>query len=144
MPDRRQLHAAPAHDPAPRLLGVSHHGAVTPAEGPGPGDSLVDPVWEAVVELLLPLGPVTERRSRYGDKPALVVAGQREIAHCEAPGVVDVRITRRGWRRFGPTYDGDRRVQRRGSSDWVQLRLTVDDVEAMSDLLSAVVAANRS
>ncbi len=117
---------------------------MTPAEEPGPSDSLIDPVWEAVVELLLPLGPVTERRSRYGDKPALVVAGQREIAHYEAPGVVDVRITRRGWRRFGPIYDGDRRAQRRGRSDWIQLHLTVDDVEAMSDLLSAVVHANRS
>jgi hypothetical protein len=31
-----------------------------------------------------------------GDKPALFV-GSREIAHLEAPGVIDLRITRAGW-----------------------------------------------
>lgn len=110
--------------------------------GQGQSDSFADPVWEAVVELLLPLGAVTERRSRYGDKPALVVGGQREIVHWEAPGVVDVRITRQGWRHIGPTYAHDPRVRRRGRSDWVELHLTGGDVQAMKDLLTAVVPAN--
>jgi len=101
-----------------------------------------DPVWEAVVELQLPLGPVSERRSRYGDKPAVVMAGRREIAHREAPGVVDLRITRQGWRHIGAPYADDRRVERRGRSDWVVLHMTVDDVTAMRDLLTEAVHAN--
>ena len=37
-----------------------------------------DPVWEALVTLVLPLG-AHERRSRYADKPALML-GARDIA----------------------------------------------------------------
>jgi len=36
--------------------------------------------------LMMAVGPVRERGSRYGDKPALFT-GLREIAHLEAPGV---------------------------------------------------------
>ena len=53
--------------------------------------------WSAVVDVARARGPVEERRSRYTDKAALWLHG-REIAHCEAPGVVDLRITARGWR----------------------------------------------
>ncbi len=98
--------------------------------------------WEAVVELLLPLGSVMERRSRYGDKPALVT-DRREIAHLEAPGVVDLRITRRGWRSVGAPYADDRRVDRHGRVDWVVLHPTLDDVEEMRDLLIEAMLANR-
>jgi len=42
---------------------------------------------------LLAVGHASERRSRYADKPALFI-GNREIAHSEAPGVIDLRITR--------------------------------------------------
>ena len=45
-------------------------------------------VWTAVVDVARARGPVEERRSRYADKPALCLHG-REIAHWEAPGVVD-------------------------------------------------------
>jgi hypothetical protein len=45
---------------------------------------------------MLAAGLAAERRSRYGDKPALFTAS-REIAHMEAPGVIDLRITRAGW-----------------------------------------------
>ena len=54
-----------------------------------------DALWEAFVVAMLAIGPAVERRSRYGDKPALWTAS-REIAHLEAPGVIDVRITRAG------------------------------------------------
>lgn len=101
-----------------------------------------DPVWNAVVELMLPLGPVQEQRSRYGDKPALSVTATREIAHLEAPGVVDVRITRACRRRLSPAYVDDPRVQRR-RSDWIELHLTTSaDVDAMRELLTAVVQGN--
>lgn len=100
-----------------------------------------DPVWDCVVDFMLPLGAVSERVSSYGDKPA-VVAGRREIAHAEAPGVVDVRITRDGWRRVGPVYADDRRVRTRGRSEWIELHLAVDDIPAMGALLTEVVRAN--
>jgi hypothetical protein len=51
----------------------------------GQGDLL----WDAFVLLMLTAGAVQERDSRYGDKPALV-AGNHEIAHLEAPGVIDL------------------------------------------------------
>jgi len=105
-------------------------------------DTTADPVWEAIVEVVLPLGPVYERRSRYGDKPALFVAPQREIAHREAPGVVDVRVTREIWRRIAFRYGDDDRIRPRGRSDWVELHLTTHDVEAMKDLLTEAVHAN--
>jgi hypothetical protein len=38
-----------------------------------------DALWEAFVIAMLAVGPVAERRSRYGDKPALFTAS-REIA----------------------------------------------------------------
>jgi hypothetical protein len=57
-----------------------------------------DMLWEAFVVAMLAAGPAVERRSRYGDKPALFTAS-REIAHLEAPGVIDLRITRAGWSR---------------------------------------------
>jgi hypothetical protein len=60
-------------------------------------DDHADALWEAFVIAMLAVGPVAERRSRYGDKPALFTAS-REIAHMEAPGVIDLRITRAGWR----------------------------------------------
>ncbi len=102
-----------------------------------------DPVWDAVVELMLPLGPVHEQRSRYGDKPALAVTATREIAHLEGPGVVDVRITRACWRRLSAAYVDDPRVHRRRRSDWIELHLTTSvEVKALGELLTAVVQCN--
>jgi hypothetical protein len=57
-----------------------------------------DVVWEAFATAMLAAGPVAERRSRYGDKPALFTAS-REIAHMEMAGVIDLRITRAAWGR---------------------------------------------
>lgn len=99
----------------------------------------VDPVWEAVVGLLLGAPGLTERRSRYGDKPALVLDG-REIAHREGPGMVDVRLTRARIRTLPP----DPRITRRDSSNWVDLALTGPaDVTDPADLLHDVIVANR-
>jgi hypothetical protein len=46
-----------------------------------------DDRWDAFVTVMLAIGPAGERRSRFGDKPALF-CGSREIAHLEAPGVM--------------------------------------------------------
>jgi len=68
----------------------------------GQGDAL----WEQFVTVMLATCPLWERASRYGDKPALF-AGDREIAHLEAPGVIDLRITRAGWSRVRADFGDD-------------------------------------
>lgn len=103
-----------------------------------------DALWEAVVALLLESGSaMNERRSRYGEKSAVYEQG-REIAHLEAPGQIDLRITRAAWRQLRDRYADDSAVQsdpRR--RDWVTLVLTsAADVERLRDLLEAAAHAN--
>src|ERR1700685_761363 len=69
-----------------------------------------DPCWEAFVAALLAVGHASERRSRFADKPALFI-GNREIAHSEAPGVINLRITRAGWSRAREEFGQDAAVQ---------------------------------
>ena len=81
-----------------------------------------DPRWEAFVTAMLAVGHATERRSRYGDKPALF-SGRREIAHCEAPGVIDLRITWAGWLRARDEFGGDPAVRHDPARhDWIELQ----------------------
>ncbi len=61
-----------------------------------------DILWQAFVAATLDIGHVTEGRSRYGGKPALF-NGKREIAHCAAPGVIDLRA---GWVRVRERLGG--------------------------------------
>ena len=100
-------------------------------------------LWDAVVATMLPLGPVDERRSRYGDKPALVV-GSREIAHLEAPGIVDLRITQAGWSQVRERFGTDPAVRRaKNRKDWLELVLeSPADVDRLTPLLAVAVAAN--
>jgi hypothetical protein len=81
-------------------------------------------VWEAFVIAMLAAGPVVERRSRYGDKPALFSAS-REIAHLETPGVIDVRITRAGWSQVKDHFSADPVVRRDPSRRDSDLRKAV-------------------
>ena len=101
------------------------------------------PLWEAVVAPVCSAGPAAERRSRYGDKPALFIGG-REIAHLEAPGIVDLRITRSGWSTAKDEFAEDPAVRRDSSRrDWIESRLEcVNDVNRVSGLLRLAVAAN--
>ena len=59
---------------------------------------------------MLANGHATEGRSRYSGKSALFT-GSREIAHLEAPGVIDLRITRTGWARAKEDYGRDTAVR---------------------------------
>lgn len=102
-----------------------------------------DVLWEAFVIAMLAAGPVAERRSRYSDKPALFTAN-REIAHMEAPGVIDVRITRAGWSQVREQFSADPAVRRDPSRrDWIELHLSsAADLDRLGGLLTATVAAN--
>jgi hypothetical protein len=102
-----------------------------------------DPCWEAFVAAMLPLGPLEERRSRYADKPALFLDG-REIAHLEAPGVIDLRITRPGWLQAQDNYREDPAVCRDSSRrDWLGLALrSAAEIDRLAPLLTIAVAAN--
>jgi hypothetical protein len=84
-----------------------------------------------------------ERRSRYGDKPALTLHG-REVAHCETPGIVDLRVTGQGWRTLPEQVRSDPRLRRHpGRRDWVELRVdTPADVVALEVVIRAVTSAN--
>jgi Luciferase len=99
--------------------------------------------WEAFVTAMLAAGPAVERRSRYGDKPALF-AGSREIAHLEAPGVIDLRITRAGWARAREDFGHDAAVRRDPSRrDWIELHLhSPADLDRLGKLLAVGMAAN--
>jgi hypothetical protein len=103
-----------------------------------------DVLWEAFVVAMLAMGPAVERRSRYGDKPALYTAS-REIAHLEAPGVIDLRITRAGWVRVRDSFHADLAVRRDPSRrDWIELHLdSPADLDRLDGLLAAAMAANR-
>jgi Family of unknown function (DUF5519) len=99
--------------------------------------------WEAFVIAMLAVGPVAERRSRYGDKPALFTA-RREIAHLEAPGVIDLRITRAGWRQVKEHFNADPAVRCDPSRrDWIELHLSsAADLDRLGELLATALAAN--
>ena len=102
-----------------------------------------DGVWDAFVDVMLAAGHVREARSRYGDKPALF-AGSREIAHLEADGAIDVRITRAGWARAREDFAAAPAVLRDpGRRDWIELRpKRASALARLASLLAIVAAAN--
>jgi hypothetical protein len=106
-------------------------------------DDRGDVLWEAFVIAMLAAGPVVGRRSRYGDKPALFTAS-REIAHLEAAGVIDLRITRAGWSRARGRFGADPAVRRDPSRrDWIELHLgSAADLDCLGGLLAAAMAAS--
>jgi hypothetical protein len=99
--------------------------------------------WDAFVTAMLETGPAYERRSRYGDKPALFIES-REIAHLEAPGVIDLRITQQGWSRAKGDYVGDPTVRHDASRrDWIELHLrSPADLDHLAGLLVIAAAEN--
>ena len=106
-------------------------------------DDAAGDIWDAVVIAMQAAGPVHERRSRYGDKPALWT-DRREIAHLEAPGVIDVRITAPGWARAKSDFGAHRAVSRDPSRrDWIELRLSsASEARQLTALFAIAVAAN--
>ncbi|HEY3714996.1 MAG TPA: luciferase family protein [Jatrophihabitantaceae bacterium] len=87
--------------------------------------------------------PVLERRSRYADKPALLLE-RREVAHLEAPGIVDVRVTRRGWTQLRDRFGTDPRIRHdRNRRDWIELHLrTAQDIADLDTVLATAATLN--
>jgi Family of unknown function (DUF5519) len=106
-------------------------------------DDADDAIWDAVVIAMQAAGPVHERRSRYGAKPALWT-DRREIAHLEAPGVIDVRITAAGWAQLKGDFGAHPAVRRDpGRRDWIELRpASAAGVSELAAVLRLAVAAN--
>jgi len=102
-----------------------------------------DSCWDAFVTAMLAGGPADERPSRYGDKPALLIEG-REVAHLEAPGIIDLRITSRGWSQARDGFAGDPAVRHdRSRRDWIELHLrSPADLDRLARLLVITRAAN--
>lgn len=102
-----------------------------------------DRLWEAFVTAMLAAGPAYERRSRYGGKPALFIEG-REIAHLEAPGVIDLRITRQGWSQARDGYGGNPAVRHDPlRRDWIELHLrSPADLDHLTRLLAIAATEN--
>ncbi len=100
-------------------------------------------IWSAFVGIAAELGPVLERRSRYGDKPALVLDG-REIAHAESPARIDLRITRSGWSAIADQFAAAPSVHRDPARrDWIELTLTSSaDLDRLRPLIATAVAGN--
>ena len=103
----------------------------------------LDETWLAVLDLCHQLGPVTLRRSRFADKPALFL-GRREFVHWEAPGRVDLRISAAGWRERASEFTSDPAVTRSAARrDWIDLHLSsVADLERLRPLFETAVVAN--
>lgn len=104
---------------------------------------LGDPLWDAFVDAALSAGHAEERRSRFSDKPALFIAN-REIAHREAPGIIDLRITAAGWKQARNRYGDDPAVHREPARrDWIELHLaSAADLSRLGDLVAIAIAAN--
>jgi Family of unknown function (DUF5519) len=138
-PDLRAYLLADRHD----LTETGAVGLQAPFYDRGVGHDPNDMLWEAFVAAMLDAGPAVERRSRYGDKPALFTAS-REIAHLEAPGVIDLRITRAGWSRARDEFADDPAVRHDPSRrDWIELHpRSAGDLDRLAALLIIALAAN--
>lgn len=102
-----------------------------------------DPLWEAFVEAVLKHGTAMEASSRFADKPAMFVA-EREIAHYDGDGVVDVRVTAEGWESLPDEVRTDPTVHQQRRRDWVEIHLAdPGELERLSPLLAAAVETNR-
>ena len=99
-------------------------------------------LWDAFAGAMLAAGHAREGRSRYAGKPALF-AGSREIAHLEADGSIDLRVTRAGWGQARVNF-ADPAVRRDPARrDWIELRpRPAADLGRLVPLLAIAAAAS--
>jgi Family of unknown function (DUF5519) len=79
----------------------------------------------------------------FTEGPAVWV-GRREIAHFDADGMLDIRLTKASIRSRRAAFAVDDRISLRpGTSDWLELSLhTVGDVDFAVSLVEEAIAAN--
>jgi hypothetical protein len=93
---------------------------------------------------LLAIDGVVESPSMFSERPALWVNG-KEIAHEDADGAYDVRLTRQLIRQMRDRLRVDPRVHLRSSaSDWVEVTLDgAGGEELLVELVTAAADAHR-
>lgn len=82
--------------------------------------------------------------SMFGHRSAYWVNG-KEIAHLEAPGVIEIRCTREVIRQRRSQLKSDHRVTlRRSGADWLTVRVrTVADLDLVTELVALAEQAHR-
>lgn len=108
------------------------------------GGAALTRVWKRVVDDLRGLPGIEERRSQFGDMPALWIDGH-EFLHADRDGSIDVRLTRAKIRRRDELGEDERVYFRRSSSaDWVHVVTRGnEDVAFLVELARIAAEANR-
>jgi Family of unknown function (DUF5519) len=88
---------------------------------------------------------LVESPSMFGTQNGFWCNG-KEVAHFDAPDVVDLRLTKAVIRELRPRLRSDPRVAlRKSGSDWIEVRVTAtDDVAFVVELAERAAAAHRA
>lgn len=91
------------------------------------------------------IGGVVESPSAFSEDDAFWCNG-KEIAHFDSDDVVDLRLTKAVIRELRSALREDARVElRKGSSDWVEVRVaSTDDIAFVMELAERAAAAHRA
>jgi hypothetical protein len=105
----------------------------------------LDFVIDALRKRLLDIDEVLESPSMFGAGNGFWCNG-KEIAHFDSDDVVDLRLTKAVIRELRTALREDARVElRKGSSDWVEVRVTShDDIGFVVQLAERAAAAHRA
>jgi hypothetical protein len=96
-----------------------------------------------VIERCRHLDGATISDGAFAEGPAVWV-GRREVAHVDADGAIDIRLTRQIIRQRRGELELDTRISFRApASDWLEVRVaTDDDADFAATLIADAVAAN--
>jgi hypothetical protein len=99
--------------------------------------------WRAISTTAVASGRAQVGDSTFIDGPAIYV-GTREVAHIDAEGALDVRLTKAEIRRRRDVLRSDPRiVLRASSSDWLEVwPSTPEDVTFATELVISAIDAN--
>ena len=90
---------------------------------------------QSVIQHLLSLPFVEERKSRFADAPAFWI-GNREFAHFHGVSWLDLRLTRNEIRKLQRLTKSDLITEfRRSSSDWLRVDLGLSEINCVLDLI---------
>ncbi len=104
-------------------------------------------VQDAFIERCAKAAGAAVSDGAFSPGPAVWV-GRREVAHFDADGSLDVRLTKALIRERKAELAADHRVElRRNASDWLAVKFRADnqdDISFAGELVQAAVAANRA